>query len=320
LITVTRYYGVQNDRWDLSPGWSDDARASDADRDQAVEILNHGLATGQLDPAEHDERLQRALEAEFVGDLRGLTVDLRRSETRYSWLTPSRHRAALAILSLVLVGILILIGIEASTPARQRQTVTTTTPEGFVKPEPALVGKFCRAMARNQVHNPGSNPSGITSSTNFWNQPVTVPPGAPPSVQEDLSAAQSAVDGTFAILQAWQANGYQYRSLTTSCINEYDPAFDWIGGGKSSTGPLQISTSFKSEHSLLAVRSASGTCWYELNVMTSGDPIIDADGLPAYGSFSATSSGVRCSADSAPGYALWQQGGAIPTQLQTELS
>jgi hypothetical protein len=51
-------------------------RASDAERDQAAEILRAGYAEGRLSRAELDERLAMAYTAKTRADLRGLTSDL----------------------------------------------------------------------------------------------------------------------------------------------------------------------------------------------------------------------------------------------------
>ncbi len=51
-------------------------RASDAERDQAAEILRAGYAEGRLSRAELDERLAVAYAAKTRADLRGLTSDL----------------------------------------------------------------------------------------------------------------------------------------------------------------------------------------------------------------------------------------------------
>jgi DUF1707 SHOCT-like domain len=51
-------------------------RASDAERDQAAEILRAGYAEGRLTSAELDERLAAVYAAKTRGDLRDLTGDL----------------------------------------------------------------------------------------------------------------------------------------------------------------------------------------------------------------------------------------------------
>jgi hypothetical protein len=51
-------------------------RASDADRDRVVTMLGDARADGRLDHAEHDERVQSALEARTLGELTRLTGDL----------------------------------------------------------------------------------------------------------------------------------------------------------------------------------------------------------------------------------------------------
>ena len=51
-------------------------RASDADRDRAIEVLRAAVADGRLDPAEFDERLDVALAARTIDALAPLTADL----------------------------------------------------------------------------------------------------------------------------------------------------------------------------------------------------------------------------------------------------
>jgi len=51
-------------------------RASDAERDQAAEILRAGYAEGRLNGAELDERLTAAYAAKTLPDLHALTSDL----------------------------------------------------------------------------------------------------------------------------------------------------------------------------------------------------------------------------------------------------
>jgi Domain of unknown function (DUF1707) len=51
-------------------------RASDADRDRAVEVLRVAAGDGRLSAAELDERLDVALTARTVGELAALTADL----------------------------------------------------------------------------------------------------------------------------------------------------------------------------------------------------------------------------------------------------
>ncbi|MDE3087144.1 MAG: RDD family protein [Acidobacteriota bacterium] len=51
-------------------------RASDADRDGVLPLLNHALSTGQLTAEEHGERVHAALQAKTVDDLHRITADL----------------------------------------------------------------------------------------------------------------------------------------------------------------------------------------------------------------------------------------------------
>ncbi len=58
------------------PPSSPELRASDADRDQVIELLRAAVADGRLDQAEFDERLDAALAARTIGALAPLTADL----------------------------------------------------------------------------------------------------------------------------------------------------------------------------------------------------------------------------------------------------
>jgi len=51
-------------------------RASDADRDQVMEILRGAAGNGRLTPGELDERLAAALSSRTFGELAALTADL----------------------------------------------------------------------------------------------------------------------------------------------------------------------------------------------------------------------------------------------------
>ena len=56
--------------------WPDETRAADADRETTLVALRDHAAAGRLDAHELDERLDVALRAQTLGELRGLTADL----------------------------------------------------------------------------------------------------------------------------------------------------------------------------------------------------------------------------------------------------
>ena len=58
------------------PGSWSEMRASDADRDQVMEVLRIAAGDGRLTPAELDERLEAALSSRTLGELAALTADL----------------------------------------------------------------------------------------------------------------------------------------------------------------------------------------------------------------------------------------------------
>ena len=58
------------------PGASPGVRASDADRDQVVDVLRAAAGDGRLTADEFDERLEAALSSRTLGELAALTADL----------------------------------------------------------------------------------------------------------------------------------------------------------------------------------------------------------------------------------------------------
>jgi hypothetical protein len=68
--------------WDYDPGMSDspdslpEPRASDADREQVVEMLRHAASDGQLTVDELEQRVPSAYAARTRGELQRLTADL----------------------------------------------------------------------------------------------------------------------------------------------------------------------------------------------------------------------------------------------------
>ena len=292
-------------------------RASDADRDHAIGILNNGVAIGQLTPEEHAKRLQDALTAKTLSDLDGLTGDLWNPVRKQRWLSRRRGVVAVGLAGLVVAGVGVLVANAVHTPAHLGSSTTTQSPtrDGVVPPQPDVAGRFCQSMIANHAENSTANPSGITPGSNLIGQSLIVQPGTSPSVLKDLATYQALVAATHVVQQAWQGNGYQYSGITLACLGDYSSGFKWVSATVSSNGPTTVSTLFTDHHSLLAARSATGNCWYLLNVMSRDDPIIQSDGLPSYGLFSAMGPGSHCSASASPGYALWQQDNPLPPQL-----
>jgi hypothetical protein len=71
---------VSTQQIETRPGWpavsGAQMRASDADRDAAISLLNSAFAEGRLTPGEHEERLSAAYAARTWQRLRELTEDL----------------------------------------------------------------------------------------------------------------------------------------------------------------------------------------------------------------------------------------------------
>ncbi|GAA0991806.1 hypothetical protein GCM10009551_051920 [Nocardiopsis tropica] len=73
MVTNSRLWGWEVEGRTLPPNR---IRASDAERDQAVDRLTVAFVEGRLDHEEYDRRVGLALTAVLVGDLRPLTEDL----------------------------------------------------------------------------------------------------------------------------------------------------------------------------------------------------------------------------------------------------
>jgi len=67
-----------------SPREEPELRASDAERERAVDILRIAAGDGRLTPAELDARLEVALTARTIGELATVTADLPGGSTPYT--------------------------------------------------------------------------------------------------------------------------------------------------------------------------------------------------------------------------------------------
>jgi hypothetical protein len=78
-----------------------DIRASDADRETAVERLRAAALEGRLDADELEERLSQAYAARWCSELTRLTADVTLPPEPVTFVRPERHVNGLAIASLV---------------------------------------------------------------------------------------------------------------------------------------------------------------------------------------------------------------------------
>ena len=84
-------------------------RASERERDKTIRVLHDGCADGRLSTSTLEQRVERALAAKSVGELRQLTVDVKRVPRLKAWLShaavPLRRSAAPRAACLWLEGI-----------------------------------------------------------------------------------------------------------------------------------------------------------------------------------------------------------------------
>jgi hypothetical protein len=171
-------------------------------------------------------------------------------------------------------------------------------------------------LVASQKANSSANGGLGTAPTSYpWGTQTILGPAHPSSdYVQDLGTVQSLTNATRVVQMAWQKNGYQYEKLTINCLSAYDSHFRWVPANAPSKGPGIVSVSYVDRHSLLAARSASGACWFELNVMGPGDPVIVQDDLQSPGVFFAKG-GAPCTANAAPPLADWELANPLPPQL-----
>jgi hypothetical protein len=94
-------------------------RASDADRERALELLRAHHLEGRLDASEFQERLERCLQAKTLGELRALSVDLPKEDPGQArgeiagFRRPAAGRLAIAT---AVLGVLIVASVFAERP------------------------------------------------------------------------------------------------------------------------------------------------------------------------------------------------------------
>ncbi|HEY7076074.1 MAG TPA: DUF1707 domain-containing protein [Solirubrobacteraceae bacterium] len=66
-------------------------RASDREREATIRVLHDGRAEGRLSTSTFEQRVERALTAKGAGELRELTVDVRRLSRLRAWLAHARR-------------------------------------------------------------------------------------------------------------------------------------------------------------------------------------------------------------------------------------
>jgi hypothetical protein len=95
-----------------------DIRASDADRDAAIDVLTRALEFGRLTPEEHGDRTEAALRAQTLGQLDQLTKDLRTPKPPGPGPARSRRQVALALGAAALILVVIVAGVTSSRARR----------------------------------------------------------------------------------------------------------------------------------------------------------------------------------------------------------
>lgn len=87
-------------------------RASDADREQVVRVLNQAVGAGTLTLSEAEERIATAYSVRYRHDLVGLTADLPTEPAAVA--TPARQRPPVYLFPLVAVVLLVLWAVSSA--------------------------------------------------------------------------------------------------------------------------------------------------------------------------------------------------------------
>lgn len=126
-----------------TPDASDATRARDADRNLAIDLIDAAYSDGQLTSTEREERCDRVLATETLGDLRTLTRDLQTPVVAPGVLRRRRRLVPIAVTSVVaagiVVGVIIANGGDEDSPAQQKvqSAVPSVEPEQTKAPDPA---------------------------------------------------------------------------------------------------------------------------------------------------------------------------------------
>lgn len=119
-----------------TPDASDATRARDADRNIAVELIDAAYSDGQLTAVERERRMERALNAATLGDLRRVTRDLQAPIVKAA---AARKRRVVGPVVAVLVAAGIVVGVLAGTgddeePPPQQEQEQTAAPSAAPEP------------------------------------------------------------------------------------------------------------------------------------------------------------------------------------------
>ncbi|HLN16154.1 MAG TPA: DUF1707 domain-containing protein [Acidimicrobiales bacterium] len=301
-------------------------RASDRDRDLALDFLNAGVAEGRLTPEQHGARTDDILRAKTFGDLDNVIKDL----TDYRFATSPdvpRRKLRPAVLAIALSGALALgallfalvLVLSRGTPSvtvvvhnRLEPPPTTAVPRPV-----ANAGAFCTQLDEARATNPGlpsesavGPPASYQAALSQWQSYTSTDPSFP----QDVYTVQSVMNASKTMNALLQSNG---RPPSPTCLSAYDSNFMWLPAAQASTAASAISLQvIDANDFVVAARSPSGTCWLEATV---NSPSLYKRFALSQGrgpTFFADTNGRPCSVTGASTIALWQPG-PLPVQLAT---
>ncbi len=289
----------------------------------AADLLNEAHATGQLPLEEYQRRLDLLLQATTTADLRTLTEDLGPDVGG-----PKRRHTGLSIAIAVAVAVLV-IGIATGVwlSGSQVALAPRVAKKSSTAPSPPAEASICRTLAAGG--QTGAPPlSHIAPESDAG---VQVPAGLPSSVRQDAETWQSLLNADNVITDIRQRSTDVVALVPTSCLRAYDPQFTWAGPGRSSTTSETVSARVFPSYEVVSARSASGRCWYLLDVYPGPAPRSIIPELPrnSFGvrvDFVAAATHDRsCAAAGAPGRGPWADGlpdpnDPLPTQLMQEIN
>jgi hypothetical protein len=300
----------------------DDLRVTDAERDQALSLLNQAASGGVLTSEQHAARAHRVLAARTLRDLRAVTDDLAPGglfPTRY------RHRTRFRtlVVALVLAGLIAMVLFVYSLSVSTATTVVvpvhpTLSPQTIpFPPSPSTsVGVFCRNVAAGRRARPPAPSDGIAPTSPSQETGVHV---QSPSAQPDVATVQSLAGAAAVTTLVAQSNQSDFVGIPLTCLRRVDSNFTWVPGSDTSAGPGSISIGLHQGYAVLAALSPSRTCWYLL-IQTGADalPTGWVKSAPASGertisrqapaTYFGDADGGTCAAQAAGAQDLWQLG------------
>ncbi len=281
-------------------------RASDENRDRAVELINDAVAMGRLTTEEGEQRVRRALSAKTIGELLDLTDDLPGEGllTRTTIRSRAFRLGVLGLVGAALIVVFLLLFTKQATTTGPPPLPPTSTSTSTSAPAPLphqIIGEFCRNAAAAVAANP--------LAPTYGTRPDTPPPSTDyPSLTPDVQTAISLDNAKDVVNTVQAGNITPFDDISLTCLGDFDSHFAWVSGSAASPGPTTISIALSKSYDVLAAKSTSGTCWFLLWTQDAG-AVPTSWQIKVPGAYWSDSEVSSCSASAASAQNVWLESG-----------